>query len=80
MEATIARVLDAVDARAKRGRTLGADSKAAALAMAGDFAELDRTMEQLRGMADQLLPEDLAARAAAKFLRLDSLRLGVETS
>ncbi|KKN56883.1 hypothetical protein LCGC14_0568080 [marine sediment metagenome] len=74
VEATIARVLDAVDARGKRGRTLGADSKAAAMAMAGQFAELDRTMGQLRGMADQLLPQDLAARAAAKFLALTSLR------
>ena len=76
---TVARVLEAADARAKRGRALGADSKAAAMAMAGQFAELDRTMEQLRGMAEHLLPEDDAGRAAAKFLAVNALRLGVPT-
>ncbi len=74
VEATIARVLDAVDARGKRGRVLGHDAKDAAMAMAGQYAELNRTMAQLRGMSDELLPAELAARAAAEFLALTLLR------
>lgn len=80
VDATVARVLDAIDARGKRGRDLGGDSKAAAIAMAESCHELDRVMALLRKMAKSLLPEDEAVRAAARFLVADALRVGVDPS
>ncbi len=77
VDATIARILDAIDARGKRGRSLGAESKAEAIALAERCAELDRLLNDLRGMAEMMIPEDQAARAAAKFLVADALRVGV---
>lgn len=76
--AAVARVTDAVDARAKRGRQIGPDTKAAAITMAERCGELDRLMRTLRDMVGELMPSDNVARAAAKFLAADALRLGVD--
>ncbi|MCP4871628.1 MAG: hypothetical protein GY898_23205 [Proteobacteria bacterium] len=79
VEAVLGRVADVVAARAKNGGDLGKEAKALALELGGRCSDLEGVLEQLRGMAENMLPEDRAARAAAKFLAADALRLGVKT-
>ena len=78
VEAAVARVMAASAARAERGRGLGDDTKAVAMGLAAQVGELDRVLGHLRSMVDELLPKAEAARAAAKFLATDALRLGVD--
>jgi len=66
VETVIARLVEVSD-----GRPLGKTSKVAALKMAECTSEL---MTQLRVMAERMLPEDEAARAAATFLATDAAR------
>jgi len=52
-------------------RPLGKEAKAATMAMAEQHAKL---MSALKGLAEGMLPEDAAARAAASFLAMDAAR------
>lgn len=73
VEAVLLRVLDVMG-----DRPLGKDAKGLAVAMAGQFGQLDEVLHGLRAMAEGMAPQDQAAKEAARFLALDALRHGVK--
>ena len=74
VETLVARIREVSEGRKERGRKLGKDVSVEALALAEGCHELDRALQQLKDMAEGMLPDEAIAKAAARFLAHDTLR------
>ena len=74
VETLVAQIREVSEGRKERGRKLGKDVSVQALALAEGCHELDRALQQLKDMAEGMLPEEAIAKAAARFLAHDTLR------
>ena len=74
VEILVAQIREVAEGRKERGRKLGKEVSVEALAMAEGCHELDRALQQLKDMAEGMLPEEAIAKAAARFLAHDTYR------
>ena len=74
VETLVAKIREVSEGRKERGRKLGKDVSVEALALAEGCHELDRALQQLKDMAEGMLPDEAIAKAAARFLAHDTLR------
>ena len=74
VETLVAQIRKVSEGRKEKGRKLGKEVSVEALALAEGCHELDRALQQLKDMAEGMLPDDKIAECAARFLAHDTLR------
>ena len=78
VEDLVSRIREVSEGRKERGRKLGKEVSVEALAMAEKCLELDNALQQLRALAGDMLPEEVA-KAAARFLASETLHHRMKT-